>query len=232
MFVDPWGLDDYIFYGMDQEKYAHSLYNTLTSNGIMAHEFYIKHPEDFYDSWASMGIDENGNTISIDNVYIHLHGEPHNILSSAGGLIYSSNLEHKTINTLIMSCCNTGNLDFENNFAIQLMKTQNIHRVFAPDGLGSLFVENYVYSIYDPSYSNVDREGKGYIMYENAYSHIKIIPYISNNMEYVRILDLNKIGDSIPGNLFTGKKLCESRIYKIPFRVPKEENFYFWRNEF
>ena len=220
MFVDPWGLDDYIYYGSDQKGYADKLYESLVEQGRKTHMFYIETPNDFYSNWSKMGVDEQGNIVSIDTVYIHLHGEPYNILSSNGEAIYTENLSHKTINTVIMSCCNTGNLDFKYNFSVKLIMSQNINRLFSPDGLGSLFVNNYVYSMYDPTYSNIDRKGRGYIMYENAYRHIKIIPNISADKAYTSIFKLNDIGDSKLTFRYSGRKLFEDRIYKIPFKDP------------
>ena len=95
MYVDPWGLDDYIFYGDDQKGFAEDLQKSLQEKDHVVHMIYVETPDDFYNGWASMGTDKDGNTVSIDTVYIHVHGEPEYIKSSNGESIYANKLAVK-----------------------------------------------------------------------------------------------------------------------------------------
>ena len=64
------------------------------------------------------------------------------------GQIYVDKLTTKTIGTIVLTACDTGNLDYSNNVASQLAISQNVDQVIAPDGLGSLLSIGIVSSTY------------------------------------------------------------------------------------
>ena len=66
-----------------------------------------------------------------------------------GGIFkYVDKLTTKTIGTIVLTACDTGNLDYSNNVASQLAISQNVDQVIAPDGLGSLLSIGIVSSTY------------------------------------------------------------------------------------
>ncbi len=181
MFVDPWGLDDYIFYGDDQKGFAEDLQKSLQEKDHVVHMIYVETPDDFYNGWASMGTDKDGNTVSIDTVYIHVHGEPEYIKSSNGESIYANKLAVKKIDTILLTACNTGHMDFENNFASQLAMSQNVNQVIAPDGLGLRLGIGSASSNYFPEYSNIERAGNGFTIYQNIQNTLLITPNLTKD---------------------------------------------------
>ena len=174
-------MDDWIFYGDDQKNYALNYQEYLQGQGKTVHAIYVGTPEDFYEGWAAMGTDEDGNMVPIDTVYIQVHGHPEYIESSNEDPIYADKLETKTIDTILLIACSTGNVDFSNNFASQLAMTQDVNQVIAPDGLGQRLVQNYGSSVYTSNISNIDRKGNGFTMYQKINNIIYITPNLTED---------------------------------------------------
>lgn len=172
-------------YGDDQKEDSEKFGESLKDNGNIVHMIYVEDADDFYNGWSSMGMNEDGQEVSIDTVYINLHGEPEHILSSNNQEIYVSKLEIKTIDTILLTACNTGNTDFNNNFANQLAMSQNVDQVIAPDGLGYRLTYFSYKSEYFPEYSGVERKGNGFVLYQNIQNSIQITPDLTNDNEVV-----------------------------------------------
>ena len=198
MNVDPLGLDDYVFYGTEKQKEAAILLQKSLNKGDEVHLIEATTPEKFYEAWANMGTEED---TSIDTVYIMVHGKPESILSSGNQEMYADKLEKKTIGTIILTACDTGNMDFDNNFAKQLLNTQDVQEVIAPDGLGSLSgslklnTRLEISSNYAPKSSGVQRKGNGYVMYQkNNNDDIIITKGLTKDIYYITPMELLKKG--------------------------------------
>lgn len=159
---------------------------------------YVETAQDFYDGWETMGISDDGNKVSIDTVYIQVHGEPENILSSNGQKIYADKLNKKSIDTVILTACNTGNMDFSSNFATQLVSSQEVNQVIAPDGLGFRPTNHYAWSQYSPEYSGVERTGNGFVLYQQIQNSIQITPNLTMDKKAIKLTDLR-----LKGNIYS-----------------------------
>lgn len=122
-------------------------------------------PDDFKKGWNCMDLNSEGKKqYIIDEVHLIYHGLPQSITVSSKGSLYanasnggynSSNditvadLDPKEINYLNLSCCDTGNLDFnssneidgyDDNIALSFLKSKNaIEKITAWDGESGYF---------------------------------------------------------------------------------------------
>jgi len=168
MFVDPNGLDNYIYYGKDQKEAA-KLYKKDLENkyrNIPTHMIYVDNPETFYTNWNNMG-NESGDEVSIDNVIINLHGNQYGIYSSDDKEINISKLDIKKINILLLLSCDTSNIDYSDTISEQIASSQQINLLVAPDGTNTRSINDdntnvEVYSHYD---NKQRKKGCGYIIY-------------------------------------------------------------------
>ena len=136
MYIDPSGLDYYVYYGSDQKWAAKQYEKQLNKDykGVPVHMILVDNPDTFYQRWGAMGI-ENGKEVNIDGVIINVHGNPTNFYASDGKKIdLSQTSNDRSIPTLLLLVCNAGNLDYDNNVAVQFLKAFNIGNVVAPDG--------------------------------------------------------------------------------------------------
>ena len=136
IFIDPSGLDYYVFYGEDQEWAAEQYEKQLKKDysDVPVHMVFVDTPDTFYTEWNNMGI-VDGETVSIDGVIVNLHGNPTNIYASDGNEIDIGELTNDSkIETMLLLSCNAGHMDYENNMAVQFLKAANIGNVIAPDG--------------------------------------------------------------------------------------------------
>ena len=136
IFIDPSGLDYYVFYGEDQEWAAEQYEKQLKKDysDVPVHMVFVDTPDTFYTEWNNMGI-VDGETVSIDGVIVNLHGNPTNIYASDGNEIDIGELTNDSkIETMLLLSCNAGHMDYENNMAVQFLKAANIRNVIAPDG--------------------------------------------------------------------------------------------------
>ena len=133
VFVDPSGLDAYIFYGKDQEKAAKNDAKELKKRYGTVHLIFADTDSDFLTGWQSMG-NVDGNAVSIDLVEINLHGNATSIYSSDGTEIDLTQMQSQDIATILLLSCNGGHLDYSNNVATQLLNGNNVQDVIAGDG--------------------------------------------------------------------------------------------------
>ena len=136
LYVDPLGTDYYVYYGSDQGWAAQQYEKQLKKDykDVPIHMIFVKNPDVFYERWEAMGI-ENGNEVTIDGVIINLHGNPTNFYASDGTAIdLSQTSNERSLSTLLLLVCNAGNVDYDNNVAVQFLKAFNIGNVIAPDG--------------------------------------------------------------------------------------------------
>ena len=136
IFIDPSGLDYYVFYGEDQEWAAEQYEKQLKKDysDVPVHMVSVDTPDTFYTEWNNMGT-VDGETVSIDGVIVNLHGNPTNIYASDGNEIDIGELTNDSkIETMLLLSCNAGHMDYENNMAVQFLKAANIGNVIAPDG--------------------------------------------------------------------------------------------------
>jgi len=128
MFVDPLGLDSYIFYLPEWESEAQSDRQDLIDMGVAEDEIHlipITSEEDLVNGWNGMGTiedaDGNENTVSIDYVIINTHGSPSGLAGEdAGGNWWCLDngeivsLDEKNITkNLVIYGCNAGHLDYK-----------------------------------------------------------------------------------------------------------------------
>ena len=71
----------------------------------------ITSAEQFKTEWGAMR-SVDGETVSIYSVFIHMHGEVDYIQGGDNKEIYVSDLEQKTIDTILMTSCDTGNMNY------------------------------------------------------------------------------------------------------------------------
>ena len=210
-FVDPWGLDDYIFYGFSQGRTAKALETQLLESDpdTPVHLIYVETKDDFLEGWNGMG-EVNGEKVSIDLVVINLHGSPYQMSSSNGEPIIDEdimNLDKKTIDTLALLSCNTGNLDYIGNVASLFAMSQNVNQVVAPDGYQSSYIDqktkNAVLSapltmdITGETLALSNRQGYGYTLYQRVGGRLFITRGLTRDGQAVRsINDLYKLASS------------------------------------
>ena len=208
--VDPSGLDHYIYYAKDQQYEAIGLKESLLANdpNTPVHMIPIDNPRDFEVGWAEMGI-VDGNEVSIDTVVINAHGDTENVYASNGQRLQFENLQSKEIDTIVLHSCNTGNIDYDNNVAVQLIKGQNVNNVIAPDGYDAWYPMDYVnptrgvYSFsalryegeYD--YSKSPRDGAGYCLYQNKNGSVYITTNLTKDLERTTITSLIKRANQV-----------------------------------
>ena len=159
VYVDPFGLDSYLFYDPDVfgkdtgTQYAITMKFELESvYGEPCHLIPTTSYEDFVNGWESMGT-VNGNTVDIDTVLILAHGS-HDGFSLEGkkkakkdttlkntdtekkrfSTYDIENLSKKEIDILVLISCNSGCLTYNLNLAATFAKKDGIKKVVASDG--------------------------------------------------------------------------------------------------
>ncbi len=130
----------YILYDETQQEFlkdeAIDREKRMKRNGINVDTFSISNQDDFKDAWNNMGLDSNNKgKYIIDEVITIFHGSPNGFGFIDNDDITASNgtsiLKNKKINTLLLSCCNCGNLDFLNPIKIGTTDyTQNVAITF------------------------------------------------------------------------------------------------------
>ena len=143
MMVDPWGLyTDYAFYGDEHQMKAAELYKKEVEANDSSREVKlveVKNAQQFNKGWNAM--DNDGKPI--ETVAIFLHGlKPWLLGANNGEEINISSLKNKTIKTLLITACNSGNIDYRDNIASQFLRVANIKNVIAPDGYVRLSVKH------------------------------------------------------------------------------------------
>ena len=206
-FVDPWGLDSYIFYGYSQYGAAHEYGSQLSESDpdTPVHLILVGTKDDFIEGWNGMG-EVNGEKVSIDLVVINLHGSPYQMSSSNGEPIMDEdimNLDKKTIDTLALLSCNTGNLDYIGNVASLFAMSQNVNQVIAPDGYHQTNMKTYESSAAltlgttGETYAQSYRQGFGFVLYQRVGGRLFITRGLTRDGQAVRsINDLYKLASS------------------------------------
>ena len=130
----------YILYDETQQEFlkdeAFDREKRMKRNGINVGTFSISNQDDFKDAWNNMGLDSNNKgKYIIDEVITIFHGSPNGFGFIDNDDIIANNgtsiLNNKKINTLLLSCCNCGNLDFLNPIKIGTTDyTQNVAITF------------------------------------------------------------------------------------------------------
>lgn len=184
LFVDPWGLAHYIFFNdSNQEKAANSTMQQILDKDPNADVrlIHVTSNDIFTDYWNNeMGTHDG----TIDSVFVHLHGEYNFIHGGSGTKIYVSDLERKTIDTIFLTACSTGNMNhIGNNVASQLAMTQDVNQVIAPDGLGYFVTSTHVLSLYFPDSdgTNIVREGNGFVLYQSIGGRLLVTPGLTDD---------------------------------------------------
>ena len=145
--IDPTGLDSWILYDVNAvsgdgehvfEDEARIYEQELSKKyGTPVHLIYLNNAQEFQNAWnLQVGYDENGNSVTIDEVRIILHGSASGekddgvgyMMFSDGSRIAANvkaienwdtdkavcSLDYKNIGVLYFSSCNSGNLDIYN----------------------------------------------------------------------------------------------------------------------
>ena len=201
MMVDPWGLyTDYAFYGDERQKAAAELYKKEVEEKDSSREVKlveVKNAQQFYKGWDAM--DNDGKPI--ETVVIFLHGkQPWTLVADNGDVINIGGLKNKTITTLLITACNSGNIDYRDNIATQFLNVANIKNVIAPDGYGLL--EPYMYDKLVAGFTltrtdgrtwsikrvEAGEGGKGFCLYQKKDGVVvRVIENISEGIEYSSI---------------------------------------------
>jgi len=210
LYIDPNGLDAYIYYlpeweieALADQKELMKQYNLAESQ---VHLIVLNEKSDLTTGWNAMGTDAAGNAVTIDAVIINTHASP-NSLSGFGGIFgvsFSikdiSKLDNKDIGVLLIYGCNAGHTDYkDNNVAAAFAKKVNGAPVLASDGT--------VYSWQNPdgSYSyesrndktfikfrnkvdkNSTRDNQGWVVYQYTNGRISVIPTKIKKLKYGNI---------------------------------------------
>lgn len=145
-FVDPSGLESYIFYLSEWKNRTQIQKRELMSMGIPEDEIILipmDSQEDFENGWNSMGTikDAEGNlqSVDIEHVIINAHADPAKIGAREGWCMEREeidNLQEKDVNgNVIILGCNAGHLDYKtNNVASHFAQKVNGALVIASDG--------------------------------------------------------------------------------------------------
>ena len=86
-------------------------------------------------------------------------------------------------------------MDFSSNFATQLVSSQEVNQVIAPDGLGFRPTNHYAWSQYSPEYSGVERTGNGFVLYQQIQNSIQITPNLTMDKKAIKLTDLRLKGN-------------------------------------
>lgn len=143
VFVDPFGLDSYYFVGPDQAgcaekdaKYLEEFY------GTPVHIIYVKNEQEFLDAWNMMGNWE-GQDVTVECAVINMHGNSEGIaVNSTDKNIDLSKMKSKYVDDIILITCSGGNVNTENNPAVQLLSQNNVNSVTASDDI-EFYYYNY-----------------------------------------------------------------------------------------
>lgn len=199
MFIDPWGLESWIYYQDNNQKRAAeaSRKQLLEMNpDIEVNLVYVQNAEDFIETWNSMDIDEEGNPVPIDYVIIHLHGKPDYIMGGNETKIYVDDLKQQKMDTILLTACDTGNMNYEKNVAAQIAMKMDVKQVVAPDGLGYFITPEAVKSEYFPD-DGIQREGNGFVLYLNKGGKLILNPNLEKNDIFTSVKELINKGKSI-----------------------------------
>jgi RHS repeat-associated protein len=141
LYIDPNGLDAYIFYlpewkneALDDQKRLMEYYGLSESEVILIE---LNSEADLTNGWNSMGTNTAGDTVSIDAVIINTHANPEALNGSFGYFDASdiAALDNKDVGTLILYGCNAGHLNYQGtNPASQFAEKVNGAPVLASDG--------------------------------------------------------------------------------------------------
>ena len=211
MMVDPLGLDHYIYYSKDQaaaaQQYANDLRKTDPNTPI--HMIDVKDEDSFVNAWNQMGV-VNGKEVPINKVIINIHGDENEIWGTDNKGIDLNKLDKKTMDSILLLSCNTGNIEFVgSNPASWFAVNQDAEYVVAPDGynsrrLSNLAIQSSLISRKDDisNHSKSGRtKGKGYVFYINVNNTPYVISGISEDQEeFLSIVDLlERVEDSSSG---------------------------------
>ncbi|MBQ8541313.1 MAG: hypothetical protein IJ435_07555 [Clostridia bacterium] len=153
-FVDPSGLESYIFYLVGWEDRAHAAASELASMGVNPKDITfvpLSSEEDFENGWNCMGtgLDSNGNNTSdgIDHIIIDTHGSYKEFGTNDDWTISLNeidNLEEKDVKgNVVLLGCNNGHLDHkDDNVASHFAKKVNGALVIASDGTVDVNIPN------------------------------------------------------------------------------------------
>ena len=168
-----------------------------------------------------MGMDEDGNAVPIDYVLIVVHGKPGYVESSYDQPIYADKLEKKTIDTVFISACNTGNMDFEDNFASQLAMSQDVNQVIAPDGYGKYNPTGFpFFSEYHDDLGVVTgREGNGIIVYQNINGVLVITTNLEKDRNYKFVPEIIEKGRAVGAQ--NRLKARAEALFSDPGNIPR-----------
>ncbi|MDD6214127.1 MAG: RHS repeat-associated core domain-containing protein [Firmicutes bacterium] len=131
LFVDPSGHESYVFYttgkNSDFSRQANWQKSFLQRSGEKVIMKKIDTVKAFTSAWDSIGLDDSGNTVSVNKVIIYTHSNDRTLIlldgsstqalsidgkNSAGKAIGNlSELKYKYINELQLLSCNAGHLD-------------------------------------------------------------------------------------------------------------------------
>ena len=200
MKVDPSGLDDYIFYSLDQEKAAKQYKEDMRKKdpNKEVHLIYVGTEKDFEQGWNEMGT-VNGKNVTIDTVIINIHGDEKEIWGTNGKSIDLKSLERKKIDEIILLSCNTGNIEYVGtNPASKLASLQDVNYVIAPDGYNARRIDNHamrsvlISPVGNPPHTKTNRnKGKGYSIYLDVDGYSYVITGLSeDDEEFLSITDL------------------------------------------
>ena len=129
---DPSGLKTYIICGPDQTEAQERNKEDLEAKGEECEFHSVENPGGFISTWNSLTevmTDE-------DDLIINIHGTSTEMsINKEGGVIDLSRLNSITANSIELFVCNAGVLSNTNNIAVQMLNSNNVRFVIAPDGI-------------------------------------------------------------------------------------------------
>ena len=132
LFVDPTGMDFYIFHGTDQTTAANGYRRQLERShpDVTINMVYVDSSDAFRNGWNNMG-----NIGDISGVIVNVHGGPNIISTCANDPIDINNLNRHNAPWMLLLSCNTGHLDVSNNVATQFARDLIDAPVISADGV-------------------------------------------------------------------------------------------------
>jgi len=201
IFVDPWGLDVYIFYlpewlneALEDQKWAMEFFG-LSEDEVQLLK--LTCIQDFLDGWDEMAIKVAKGEITLDAIIINTHATPLSLAGkdSSGNWWYITaneikDLANVDVGMLIIYGCNAGHFDYVGtNIASLFAEKVNGAPVLASDGT---IISNWTFfGLFKRQYQSAndrhfqkwvadkaqERENKGWIIYQKINS--KLITSIS-----------------------------------------------------
>ena len=213
LFIDPWGLDAWVFYLPQWEDEAIATkqdmmdYYGLTYDQV--HLIAVETKSDLTNGWNSMGVSPvTGQTVTIDAVFIDTHGTPEHLSGFSANWWDATffngerftikdieKLQEKDVGVLIILGCNAGHLDYVGkNVASAFAKKVKGAPVIASDGLaygrgsGDYFDSTNEGGFAGYLKKNSTRDNSGWVVYQYQHGDLTVSSSLGKSLTVTDML--------------------------------------------